>query len=65
MVVVKNYRYRAYPTDAQIALFNNTVGCCRLIWNKFLTLHEEDYKLNKKSLSRYSAVKLLKKLKET
>ena len=65
MVVVKNYRYRAYPTDAQIALFNNTVGCCRLIWNKFLNLHEEDYKLNKKSLSRYSAVKLLKKLKET
>lgn len=64
MIITKNYRFRVYPNAEQERLLINTVGCCRLLWNKFLDLHEEDYKLNGKSLRQYDAVKLIKLLKE-
>ena len=63
-IKTKNYKFRVYPNETQIELFNKTVGCRRLIWNMFLNLHEEDYKLNGKSLSQYDAVNLLSKLKK-
>ena len=63
-IKTKNYKFRVYPNSEQIILFNKTVGCRRLIWNEFLNLHEEDYKLNNKSLSQYEAVNLLSKLKK-
>ena len=63
-IKTKNYKFRVYPNETQIELFNKTVGCRRLIWNMFLNLHEEDYQLNKKSLSQYEAVNLLSKLKK-
>jgi len=33
---LKAYKYRIYPTDAQIVSFAKTFGCCRFIWNKML-----------------------------
>ena len=63
-IKTKNYKFRVYPNETQIELFNKTVGCRRLIWNMFLNFHEEDYKLNGKSLSQYDAVNLLSKLKK-
>ena len=63
-IKTKDYKFRVYPNEAQIELFNKTVGCRRLVWNMFLNLHEEDYQLNKKSLSQYDAVNLLSKLKK-
>ena len=63
-IKIKNYKFRVYPNETQIELFNKTVGCRRLIWNMFLNLHEEDYQLNGKSLSQYEAVNLLSKLKK-
>ncbi|GIE82200.1 transposase [Actinoplanes philippinensis] len=30
------YRCRAYPTPDQVAVFNRTFGCVRLVWNKTL-----------------------------
>lgn len=64
MIVTKNYKFRVYPTEQQIELLFKTAGCCRLVWNMFLNQHEEDYKINGKSLCQYDAVKLLSPLKE-
>ena len=63
-IQTKNYKFRVYPNEQQIELFNKTAGCRRLIWNMFLNLHEEDYKLNGKSLSKFDAIKLLSSLKK-
>lgn len=63
MDYIKNYRFRVYPTPEQAEFLLKNSGCRRLIWNMFYTLHEEDYKLNGKSLSQYEAVKLLTHLK--
>ena len=63
-MATKNYKFRVYPNSEQQELFFKTVGCRRLIWNMFLDLHEEDYKLNGSSLSQYDAVKLLSKFKK-
>ena len=63
-MATKNYKFRVYPNSEQQELFFKTVGCRRLIWNMFLDLHEEDYKLNGSSLSQYDAVKLLSPLKK-
>jgi transposase len=32
----KAYKYRIYPTDAQVVFFAKTFGCCRFVWNKML-----------------------------
>lgn len=64
MIVTKSYKFRVYPTEQQIDLLFKTTGCCRLVWNMFLNQHEEDYKINGKSLCQYDAVKLLSPLKK-
>ena len=30
------YKYRIYPNDEPIVLFNKTFGCCRLVYNYYL-----------------------------
>jgi hypothetical protein len=42
--VLKAYKYRIYPTDAQIVFFAKTFGCCRLVWNKMLDKKLQSYK---------------------
>jgi putative transposase len=34
--VLKAYKYRIYPSEAQMVLFANTFGFCRFVWNKML-----------------------------
>jgi len=41
---LKAYKYRIYPTDAQIAFFAKTFGCCRFVWNKMLDKKLQSYK---------------------
>jgi putative transposase len=33
---LKDYKYRIYPTNAQMVFFAKTFGCCRFVWNKML-----------------------------
>ena len=33
---LKAYKYRIYPSDAQMVFFAKTFGCCRFVWNKML-----------------------------
>jgi len=43
-LILKAYKYRIYPTDAQIMFFAKTFGCCRLVWNKMLDEKQQAYK---------------------
>ncbi|MEB9064115.1 helix-turn-helix domain-containing protein, partial [Bacillus cereus] len=29
----KAYKFRIYPNQAQAMLINNTIGCCRFVFN--------------------------------
>ena len=39
----KGIKFRAYPNKEQKNLINQTLGCCRLIYNKGLTMRNEAY----------------------
>ena len=41
---LKAYKYRVYPTDAQVVFFAKTFGCCRFVWNKMLDEKQQAYK---------------------
>ena len=43
-LTLKAYKYRIYPTDAQIVFFAKTFGCCRFVWNKMLNEKIQAYK---------------------
>ena len=40
----KGIKFRAYPNKEQQNLINQTLGCCRLIYNKGLAMRDEAYK---------------------
>jgi putative transposase len=41
---LKAYKYRIYPSDAQVVFFAKTFGCCRFVWNKMLDEQLNAYK---------------------
>ena len=47
--MLKGIRFRAYPTKRQENLINQTLGCCRLIFNKGLALRENAFKQGDKA----------------
>ena len=44
----KGIKFRAYPNKEQQTLINQTFGCCRLIYNKALSMRIDAYKHNEK-----------------
>ena len=60
--MLKRVRFRIYPNKKQQLFFNKTFGCCRLVYNKFLSLREDAHKLGER-LSFVQTVKLLPKIK--
>ena len=53
----KGIKFRIYPNREQKNLINQTLGCCRLIYNKGLAMRNEAYKTgNKISYSQTSAM---------
>ena len=44
----KGIKFRIYPNREQQKLINQTLGCCRLIYNKGLAMRKEAYKNGKK-----------------
>ena len=60
----KGIKFRIYPNREQQKLINQTLGCCRLIYNKGLAMRNEAYKNGKKiGYSQTSA--MLTKLKSS
>jgi putative transposase len=62
--VIKGYKYRIYPNEEQIIQINKTFGCCRFIYNHFLAMKIETYKIEQKSLSYNKCSSLLTQLKK-
>jgi len=42
--ILKAFKYRIYPNNAQMMFFAKTFGCCRFVWNKMLDQKLQAYK---------------------
>jgi len=62
--VIKGYKYRIYPNEEQKVQINKTFGCCRFVYNHFLTARIELYKTEQKSLPYSKCSSLLTQLKK-
>lgn len=51
-------KYRIYPTKQQVLLINQTMGCCRMIYNWGLDKQKEAYDTSKTKLSQGELYKL-------
>ena len=60
----KAYKFRFYPTKTQIEKLNCTFGCVRYVYNHFLSLKQELYSKEKKSMSYNQCSKALTVLKQ-
>lgn len=40
---LKGVKFRIYPNKKQQDLINQTLGCCRLVYNKALAFRNEEY----------------------
>lgn len=58
-----SYKFRLYPTKQQEVLLNKHFGCGRFVYNHFLDKRIQEYKNNKKSISRRDNEKELPVLK--
>lgn len=50
--VIKGYKYRIYPNEEQKVQINKTFGCCRFVYNHFLAMRIELYKIEQKTMSK-------------
>ena len=46
-----SYKFRIYPTKEQMAQIQRTFGCCRFVYNFYLTKRIDAYKTDKKTLN--------------
>lgn len=53
--IIKAYKYRLYPNNAQKTMINKTIGCARFIYNHMLADKIQYYNNNKKSLNNTPA----------
>ena len=64
--VKRSYRFRIYPNPSQKELIEKTLGCCRQVYNDFLSMCIESYSADKNySIKKYDLIKLLPEYKET
>ncbi|MED4270332.1 IS200/IS605 family element RNA-guided endonuclease TnpB [Geobacillus stearothermophilus] len=61
----KAYRFWLYPTRTQAKLLNETIGCCRFVYNHFLAEWKETYETTGKGLGYNECSKRLTALKKT
>ena len=62
--ITKTYKYRLYPSLQQEELLAKHFGCTRFVYNKFLALRQEQYRLTGKSDNYYTQSNLLTQLKK-
>nr|UWI49741.1 IS200/IS605 family element RNA-guided endonuclease TnpB [Clostridioides difficile]UWI51796.1 IS200/IS605 family element RNA-guided endonuclease TnpB [Clostridioides difficile] len=51
VVVEKAYKFRMYPNKKQQELINKTFGCCRFVYNKYLSKKIEVYENDKETFT--------------
>lgn len=57
------YRFRIYPNKAQQELIQKTFGCCRFVFNYFLSMRKEAWENGKRTMGRYECNSRLPLLK--
>lgn len=57
------FKYRIYPNETQANTINQTFGCTRLVYNRFLAQRKELYEAEKKSVTYNTQAKELVPLK--
>ena len=57
------FKFRVYPTKEQQILINKTFGCCRFVYNYFLTKRRDAWVNNKQSINYEQTSVMLTKLK--
>ena len=62
--MVKTVKLRIYPNKSQIRIINNTLGCCRYIYNKYIESNIKSYKTSGKFISGYEFSKYINWLKK-
>ena len=58
------FKFRIYPTKEQQMLINKTFGCCRFVYNYFLTKRRDAWLKNKESINYTQTCAMLTKLKK-
>lgn len=58
-----SYKFRIYPTKEQENLIQQTFGCCRFVYNHFLSLRIEAYKERGETMNYYACANALTPLK--
>ncbi len=61
---LKSFKYRLYPDEEQKVFLEKHFGCCRFVYNHFLALRSNTYKVEKKDISGFECKKLLVPLKK-
>ena len=59
-----SYKFRLYPTPEQEKQIWNTFGCCRFVWNYYLSQRQAAYKLNEHTMNYYECAKDMTNLKK-
>ena len=65
MLYQRGYKYRIYPNAEQREMLNRFFGCCRFVYNHFLTERERVYRTDGTSLSYVGTASLLMIMKHT
>ncbi len=60
-----SYKFRIYPTAAQVQQIQRTFGCCRFVWNRYLALRKELYEEDGKSMNYNACSGDMTQLKKT
>jgi len=64
MIIQKGFKYRIYPNQGQQGILAIQFGHSRFVYNHFLQVKQNLYKLTKESLSYYDTTALLVELKK-
>lgn len=51
MKMERAYKYRVYPNKKQKELINKTFGCCRFVYNTYLSKKIEIYEKDKETFT--------------
>ena len=63
MLQQKGYKYRIYPNKKQQNIINQTLGCSRFVYNRFLTVRKESWSDTRTSVTYKQTSSMLTELK--
>jgi putative transposase len=63
-VVRKSFKFRIYPSKAQVAKLETTLSLCRELYNAALQERREAWELNKISISYFDQSKQIPEIKK-